>query len=117
MLKRLGWQRRWFVVADGEMLWYAASKAHGKGAEPLGRVPLPMILTAQPTSASGGFEVDLGNRQLQLALEGVPKQWHAKAVQRWVDALIKHEVINDAGNGAHSHAGKFWKQKSGVSTK
>lgn len=115
MLKRFGWQRRWFEISDGDLIWYVSDKAAGKGQEALGRVPLPMILSARASGSSGGIEVDLGNRKLQLVLEGVPKAMHAQAVQRWVDALIKHEVIHDAGDGAHSHSSKFW--KAGASAK
>ena len=114
LLKRLGWQKRWFVVNEqGEFCWYASAKAAEKGLEPLGRVPLTMILTATAGSSSGCFEVDLGNRKLELKLDGVPnKDWHAKAVKLWIEALVKHEQVQGAevaDPGADSHRAKFWK--------
>ena len=112
LLKKLAWQRRWFEV-DGEaqeFSWFASAKAAQKGHEPLGRVPLSMVITArQSTGSSSGFEVDLGNRQMQLSLDGVPKRLHAVAVKLWVQALVKHEVITEAADGSDSHRAKFWK--------
>ena len=72
-----------------------------------------MILgaAASPSSSSAGsFEIELGNRQLQLSVEGaVPRALQQVAVRLWVEALIKYEVVADAADGAHSHKGKFWK--------
>ena len=97
---------------NGEFCWFASAKAAEKGQEPLGRVALPMILNATPSASSAGsFEVDLGNRQLQLCLEGVPKAYQLAGVQCWIDALIKHEIIEDAASGNNSHRGKFWKER------
>ena len=112
LLKKLGWQRRYFVIDGGEFCWYASAKAAAKGTEPLGRVPLPMILNATASaSGAGSFEVDLGNRQLQLCLDGVPKPWLRAGVQCWIDALIQHEVLEEQQSGKDSHRGKFWKER------
>ena len=82
-------------VNDDEFFcWYASSKQAADGSEPLGKVPLSMILEARPAAESGRFEVDLGNRCLQLALDGVPKPQHAAAVREWVGALVK-DVVGD----------------------
>ena len=100
------------LAADGaqEFSLFASAKAAQKGHEPLGRVPLSMVITArQSTGSSSGFEVDLGNRQMQLSLDGVPKRLHAVAVKLWVQALVKHEVITEAADGSDSHRAKFWK--------
>lgn len=113
IFKRLGWQRRWFEVRGQELSWYGSAKAAEAGGEPLGRVPLAMILTATPAAASGSFEVELGNRTMQLCLDGVPKVLHNEAVRRWIAALVKHEVLAEAGDGANSHQGKFWKVNGG----
>ena len=73
LLKKFAWQRRWFEVNTETLCWYASSQAAAMGQVPLGRVPRSMVLTARPLVDSTGFEVDLGNRVIQLALDGVPK--------------------------------------------
>ena len=129
-----GWQRRWFEVRQQELFWFASEKAAESGNEPLGRVPLAMILAARPTGSSGGFEVrarsiaqraqhrstrsappsttqhrsaawrsmltwqvDLGNRQLQLCLDGVPKALHEVGVRKWVEALVAKATGKEKG--------------------
>ena len=59
-------------------------------------------------------QVDLGNRQMQLCLDGVPKPLHAVAVAKWVEALVLAEVQH-AADGADSHSKKFWKVGSASS--
>ena len=77
------WQRRWFEVTADHFCWYASARAAADGTDPLGRVPLSMVLTARAAPAGkGGFEVDLGNRRLQLALEGVPPPRQAAVVRK-----------------------------------
>ena len=111
LLKKFSWQRRWFEVTEDECLcWYASSKQAADGCEPLGRVPLSMIIEVRPDpkGESGRFDVDLGNRCLQLALDGVPKTHHARAVQEWKESLVR-EVVGDVQAAPQGHKAKWWK--------
>jgi hypothetical protein len=110
---KVAWQRRWFkVTSDGDFCWYPSSRADASGSEPLGRVPLSMVVSATPASESGCFDVDLGHRKLQLALDGMAKSRHELGVRRWLNALVKHEVVGGTPDGQGSHRRKFWKVKS-----
>ena len=57
---------------------------------------------------SGRFDVDLGNRCLQLALDGVPKSHHAQEVQVWMGSLVR-EVVGDVQAAPQGHKAKWWK--------
>ena len=109
LLKKFSWQRRWFeVTADEFLCWYASSRAAAEGSEPLGRVPLSMVLEARAHADSGRFDVDLGNRCLQLALDNVPKAKHQAIVRQWIGALVK-EVVGDVQAQPQGHKEKWWK--------
>ena len=107
ILKRFAWQRRWCEVVDNNFIWHATARSAANGDQPHGKVPLSMILAARPSTQSGCFEVDLGNRVLELALDGVSKANHEATVRKWVDALVNHEQVMMPDEG--SHKAKFWK--------
>lgn len=132
MLKKLAWQRRWFEVTDDSFSWYAtaspgnvqlplpqpvacvlrryaSAQAAQAGDEPLGRVPLGMVLTALPVSEFGGFEVDLGNRRIQLAPDGVGKAQADECVRRWVQTLASREVVGAVQDESCHRKKKPWK--------
>ena len=91
LLKKFAWQKRWFEVSDHDFRWFPNHQSASAGAEPLGRVPLSMVVTARPSN--DGFEVDLGNRILKLALESaVPKAQRDVHVRNWIDALCNVQV-------------------------
>ena len=111
MMKKLAWQRRWFELSEETFCWYASAQAAAAGHEPLGRVPKSMILLAKPNGDASGFEVDVGNRVIHLALDGVPRVAREAHASSWCRALNSQEVLA-AGTGAPSgmsHTAKFWK--------
>lgn len=108
LFKRLGWQRRWFEVKEDHFAWYTTARAAASGEAPHGKVPLSMVLSATAAAQSGCFNIDLGNRVLELSLDGVPKAHHETTVKRWIDAVVKHEQVHMPDEG--SHKAKFWKQ-------
>ena len=64
-----------------------------------------------PTGDASGFEVDVGNRVIHLALDGVPRVAREAHASSWCRALNSQEVLA-AGTGAPSgmsHTAKFWK--------
>ena len=68
-----------------------------------------MVVTARPVADWSGFEVDLGNRILQLALDGVAKSQHEQHSSNWCHALGNQEVLLGEVSGSGSHRAKFWK--------
>lgn len=110
---RLGWQRRWFELSDSDLSWYSSAETAAKKGPPLGRVPLTMVLTAKPTRVPGHFQVDLGNRMLQLALHEVAKSEQETIVGMWINALLKQEVISGIQDESCGHKAKFWKVRKG----
>ena len=68
-------------------------------------------MTARVTGEAS-FEVDLGNRKLQLQLDGVPKGPRQETlVRRWVTALVAHDEVLTSSDDNVSHRAKFWKPK------
>ena len=76
-----------------------------------------MLLTARALPKEHDcFEVDVGNRLIQLALYRVQKAHQPVHVRAWVDALIKQQVLGEVPDEACSHKAKFWKtSRSGSS--
>jgi hypothetical protein len=107
---RWTWQRRWFEVTEADFAWYQSREAAEKGAAPLGRVPRSMLLTARAVPKKRDcFEIDVGNRLIQLALHRVEKAHQEVHVGAWVEALIKQQVLGEVPEEACSHKAKFWK--------
>mmetsp|Transcript_13752 Transcript_13752/g.34335 ORF Transcript_13752/g.34335 Transcript_13752/m.34335 type:complete len:647 (-) Transcript_13752:342-2282(-) len=109
MLKMWAWQRRWFEIVDGTFSWYATRETAARGGDPLGRVPLSMVLTARAAADPGYFEVDLGNRVIKLSLYGVPKALRDEFVSKWIGAFVNQDVVGSATDQARSNKAKFWK--------
>jgi hypothetical protein len=68
-----------------------------------------MVLTALPVSEFGGFEVDLGNRRIQLAPDGVGKAQADECVRRWVQTLASREVVGAVQDESCHRKKKPWK--------
>ena len=68
-----------------------------------------MVLTAQPSADGSGFEVNLGNRIIQLAIDGVSKVSYEAHVRNWVQALNDQQVLGGVQDESTTHRAKFWK--------
>jgi hypothetical protein len=117
LLKKFAWQRRWFELTNDAFCWYVSANASTSGQEPLGRVPRSMILSARPAADPGGFEVDLGNRIIRLALDGVHKSELEACVHSWVAALTTQEVVGNVQDESCNRKKKPWKVDQKASSK
>ena len=68
-----------------------------------------MVVSARAGAGRGCFDVDLGNRVLELCTHGVASSERDDHVRCWLDALVTQEVLAAVPDEACSHRAKFWK--------